>query len=351
MDRGPHNKPMQRWLSAFLHSAAMPSLTAWVNSLAHRWPHIPWLSARIEIRETPDGTSIRRVYGKLSEPLSPAALAESDLPITCLIPEQRMLRQVLQLPNVPAKNLPALLAHEVSRHTPFTAEQVSFTWRVAPKLADASGLAVTLWVLPLTQWQQWRASQPIDPSRVSRIDAVDAQGLALGINLLPKPELLAYWAPRLQRFALMVTAALVLLVIGMLRILHNREADVARWQEQVSALEQEVRPVRLLKARLNQQQRTQTMLSDLHRQSPSRVLILDELTQCLPKDTVLDRLSISGTALSLDGLARSPEALIPALACAKWLKAPRLVGTLQADSTSGLQRFSLQAELIGRGSP
>lgn len=351
MDGGSNNKPMQRWLSDFLRSAAMPSLTAGILSLARRWPQIPWSSARIEIRDTPDGTSIRRVYGARSDPLSYAALAESDLPITWLIPEQRILRQVLYLPNVPAKDLPALLAHEVSRHTPFTAEQVSFTWRVSPKVPDVPGLTVSLWVLPLSQWQQLRASQNIDPSRIRRIDVVDAQGQALGINLLPKPEQLAYWAPRLQRFALMALAALVLMVVGMVRILHNREADVGRWQEQVSALEQEVRPVRLLKARLNQQQRTLTMLSDLHRQSPSRVLILEELTQCLPRDTVLDRLTISGAELSLEGLARSPEALIPALACAKWLKSPRLVGTLQADSVSGLQRFSLQAELIGKGSP
>ncbi len=95
----------------------------------------------------------------------------------------------------------------------------------------------------------------------------------------------------------------------------------------------------------------QQLLAGLHRESAPRLVLLEQLSRCLPKDVVLDRLSIRGKALSMDGVAKSPEAVIQALACAPTVSSPRLVGTLQADASGRRQRFSLQADLIGAKSP
>ena len=93
------------------------------------------------------------------------------------------------------------------------------------------------------------------------------------------------------------------------------------------------------------QQQTQKLLMQIHRANPKRLAILDELTRCLPVDAVLDRFSISGKQVLIDGEARSPEALISDLQCSKLLVSPSLVGTLQANAQTGKQRFSLRAEL------
>lgn len=344
---------MRSWgqLVDFLDARLFPVIERWLDRLSKRFPKIPWRSDRIEISEHVDGLSIRRVHADRREPLILADVAVSNLPVTLILSQARVLYQRITLPPVPAKALPALLRHEVSRHTPYTLEQVSMVWRVSDALPGPPGQTVDLWVLPLTQWQQTLTRLDMPVSRIARVDLTDAKGQSYGINLLPKQERMAYWLPHIQRALWVMLAVIVLAGVGMARIVHNRQVDVTRWQAQVNTLEQEARPVRLLKSRVAQHQQMQALLTDLQRQSPSRVRILAELNQCLPPDTVLDRLSINGAELTLDGLARSPEALISVLACTSTLKAPRLVGTLQADAASGLQRFSLQAELTGQSPP
>lgn len=320
-------------------------------ALARRWPSIPWVSKHIVVRETPDGTSIRRVFGSQSDPIASSELAQSTLPITLVLQEHQVLHQILPLPPVAASDLPTLLSHEVSRHTPFSAEQVNFTWQRLIEDKESSSQRVVLWILPLTQWQSLIARFGLDASRITRVDVADAKGQVIGINLLPKPLQINQWKPRIKAVALLLFVLTVLVVFSLVRILHNREADVARWQAQVTSLEQEVRPVRQLKASLIHKVKMQELWASLHRQSPSRVLILEELTQTLPRETVLDRLVIAGSDITIDGMTPSPEVLIPSLARAKTLKSPRLVGTLQADSTSGLMRFSVQAKLSGKDTP
>ena len=97
MDWGATNKPLGRWVSVFLNSDWMPTFERWSMALARRWPSIPWVSKHIVVRETPDGTSIRRVFGSQSDPIAPSELAQSTLPITLVLQEHQVLHQYLRL--------------------------------------------------------------------------------------------------------------------------------------------------------------------------------------------------------------------------------------------------------------
>lgn len=339
---------MSTWVVRLL-ATGMPELfDEFFAGLRRRWPDAPWRSAAIEVQSIPEGFSYRHVYGADKRPITREAAEASALPITVLLPHAQVLHHVLTLPALPLTDMRAALTHEISRHSPFSAEQVSFTWRVLSRHAETGSQQVALWVLPLTTWQREVARIGLPLARIRGVDVRDGHGLPTGINLLPLEARAVSVQPQVRGWAWFALGLSLLMLLALYGITQNRKADVQRWREQVEAMREQVRPVRALKAELTRRTQQHQFLVGIHQRTPSRVQLLDALTRCLPETTVLDRLSISGQVLALEGVAPSPEALIPALACVPELRNPRLIGTLQAEAAGQNQRFSIQADL-GKG--
>lgn len=350
MEWGMNKTRTVAWLERYLASGAPETLRGCVSPVVRRWPRLPWRSTYLEVQVYPDAVAYRQVHGALKEPIAFTEAGTSQLPVVLIIAKDRVLHRELSVPAMASRDLAAVLANEVSRHTPYTAEQVSYTWRTREPLPGSALRSLDFWVLPLSEWQRLVGLTGIDAPRIRQVDVADGHGL-VGVNLLPKPEQARYWAPHAKRAGLFGAVGMVLAAIALFQILQNRQADVLKWQAEVAALEQEARPVQLLKTTLTRKADMQQLLAGLKRKSPSRLQVLDELTRCLPADTVLDRLSITANAVAMDGIAKSPEAIIPALGCATTLRAPRLIGTLQADVSGQRQRFSLTADLADRRLP
>lgn len=319
---------------------------AWLTNLSRRWPSVPWRSARIEVQFYEHAMSYWLVHGRSRVPVSHSEALANGLPWVLLLPESRVLKRNLSLPLVKGADLTALLAHEVSRHTPYQAVDVSFTWRQNQN-PTSNSLDIDLWVLPLTQWQRLTAELPDLSSRCRQVDVELPERQSAGINLLPKSDQARFLAPRVQMALVLMAVALLALLWGMQRVLQNRADSVAQWQDKITVLESEVRPVRQLQAMVKRTQRMQEFIQGLNRRSPSKLAVLAQLSQCLPVDVVLDRLSIQERNLTIDGMAASPEALVPALTCASFIKAPNLVGTMQSDTQNNNKHFSLQAQVQG----
>lgn len=343
---------MSTWGMRYL-ATGMPELfDEMFAGVRRRWPDLPWRSATIEVQSIPEGLSYRHVYAADKRPITRSAAEASTLPVTVVLPAEQVLRHVLSLPVLPLQDMRAALSHEISRHTPFTAEQVSFTWRVLSRHAETGSQQVALWVLPLALWQREVARIGMPMARICGVDVLNDNAQRTGINLLPLEARAAYVQPQVRGWAGVGLGVIALIGLALLGIKQNRQADVLHWREQVEAMSQEVRPVRALSAELARRDQQHQFLVGIHQRTPSRVQLLEALTRCLPETTVLDRLSIQGQVLALDGVAPSPEALIPAMACVPGVGNPRLIGTLQADAAGQNQRFSIQADLgQGKGTP
>jgi general secretion pathway protein L len=330
---------LSRWLVAG-YGEQFHALFAPLKALKPLWP---WRSAINVIEFADDGMHFKRVFGMEREPIALSELQASKLPVIVQLPMQSVLQRQIRLPALSTRDTAAAMGYEISRHTPFQADQVSFTWKTSDHSEQGSA---RLWVLPLPEWQRYRDQIPVPLTRVRQVTVANQP-----INLLPKSEQAAYWWPRVRWMAVLSLLAWVLLVSSLWMILDNRKARVLALQADVTALQQEARPARLMKNKVQGIDDMQRLLADIAQTSPSRLQLLGELTRCLPADTVLDRVSVTGTALSMDGSAQSPEAVITALACARPIRNARLQGTLQPDAGRNAQRFTLSAELVGGQTP
>lgn len=309
------------------------------------WPNMPWQGAYLECTVHSKGLGVVQVLGQQRIALPSSVLASSDLPLHLILPSHCVLHSRLSLPNITKAKLASLLTHEVSRHTPFSAEQVTYTWKALDADSSAEQLLLDFWVLSTQELARNCQMHGIALKRCHRVDVINADGIHSGINLLPISQQASNLAPTLFAYLAAGGLCLLLLLSGLYVVLHNRANDVENWQKKVAALELESKPIQRMKNAVHQQQQTQKLLAQIHRANPKRLAILDELTRCLPVDAVLDRFSISGKQVLIDGEAHSPEALISDLQCSKLLVSPSLVGTLQANVQTGKQRFSLRAEL------
>ncbi|MEO8162026.1 MAG: hypothetical protein ABI588_11465, partial [Arenimonas sp.] len=108
-----------------------------------------------------------------------------SVPRWLLLESAQVLRPVLAVPAGAEPRLREMMAHEIDRQTPFALEQVSFEPRVLSRDAATRQLRVELVVLPLARLQAVvERLGPLAPG-LAGIDVLGADGIGLGVNLLP----------------------------------------------------------------------------------------------------------------------------------------------------------------------
>lgn len=276
-------------------------------------------------------------------PWNPSAWDQDNALVLQLAPEQVVICDVF-LPEAAAKNLDTLLRHEISRFTPFQASDVIFA--VGRRQVREQRLELTLAVVlrkRLEALLDRLAEQGVVPDRV---DALDADGRSLDVDLLP-PERRRRrhsW-PRLINASLMASC-LLLAVFAAWLWLHDRESVLEEMTAEVRRLQREAHEIIELRQRLTNNDNAAGYLAGLKHQTPSMLETLQDLTQCLPNDTWLERLDIKSQGeIIMTGQSGSVGGLIGRLDACPGISAPRFQGAIHPDDRSGKDRFSLLADI------
>jgi len=348
-------------------TSPMPRFFQWWGGelaalLPVRWRHaFGGGSAWYLLERQGDDWQIRRAGDSLalatwSDHLDPAAqqvalsdalrgVDPEDLRIALCLPPATMLRRNLMLPIAARDSLQQIGAFEMDRQTPFRAEQVRYDVRDTLGPAPAGRFAAELVAVP---------RQTLDPLlerlRVLgfSIDAVD-MGTGydrLGVNLLPPEQAPRRRHPR-QRLNLVLAGACVLLVVlSLVQWLHNRQAALAEMQATVENMRGEAQKVAGLRQQLQDNAGAAGFLADRKLHTPSALSLLDDLSQRLPDDAWLERLSIDNAGqVGFQGQAKQAAKLIDSVKGSPVITDANFQGTIQTDPTSGKERFYMVAQL------
>jgi general secretion pathway protein L len=256
-----------------------------------------------------------------------------------------VLRRSLRLPAAAADRLHAVVGYEIDRQTPFEASQVSYGVRELGTAGEGQ-LQVELVAWPLRQLDEWRQQNPDWADALAGIDAIDAQGRPLQVNLLPpayrqqRPDPMRRWN------LLLAVAAVVMLVLAAAQVLDNRRDAADTLREQVERSARSARGVASERAQLQTLLDGAAFLETQRNQRASTIEVWNELTRRLPDGTYLEKLAIENNSLQLIGLSSEASQLVPLLQDAPQWRKVNLTGVLQADgAASGRDRFTLTAEL------
>ena len=272
-------------------------------------------------------------------------LDDSDVPRWLLLPVAQVLRRALVLPAAAEPRLREVLAFELDRQTPFSADQVSYHGRVLSRDVAAQQLHVELLVLPRTRLDAELLALGALGADAAGVDVLGDDGRRLGVNLLPASRRDARSDPS-RRLALALAAvAAVALLSTLLLTLANRRELRDDFRAQVEAATVEARQARLLRNQLQVSAQAANFLAATRASRPTMLEVLDDLTRRIPDDTTLDKLVINDDSLVMVGHSSAAPALVGLLQDSPLLVEPALSGSVQADTRTGRDRFTLAARI------
>lgn len=280
------------------------------------------------------------------EPLGQLLVSRiNSLPRWLLLPGRAGLRRRLSLPAAAADRLREVLGFEIDRQTPFTLDEVYYDARLLGRRGDGQ-IDAELIVVPRARLEHAldALGAPLRAT-LAGVDMADADGLPLGINLLPGAQRRHRRDPRAAWNIVLAVVALAALGAGLWQILANREAAADAFEVQAKSRSQQAQKVSAEKKQLVDLVEGLRFLQQTRSGRPSTVEVLDELTRRLPDSTYIEKVSIEGERLMIIGLSSEAPRLVERLQTSKLWHSMNLTGALLPDPAKGKDRFTLAAEL------
>ncbi len=263
--------------------------------------------------------------------------------LLCLPPERVLLRQ-LSLPLAAESNLRQVLAFEMDRQTPFRADQVHYDCRVLSRDETTRTMVVELALVPRAAIDPDLAALTDAGVALDGVDVRAADAPRSGFNLLPPERRAVRRNLWLQIDLALVAVAIVLLLLVMAQSVGNRAIALDTLRAQTDGERDQARGVAALRTELKTAIEGATFLAERKRARPPISDVLLDITGRLGNDTWLQRFSLNGDQLQLQGQSREAAALITVLQQSPYIEAPALQGAITPDARTGKEQFLIQGK-------
>jgi general secretion pathway protein L len=263
--------------------------------------------------------------------------------LLCLPPERVLLRQ-LSLPQAAESNLRQVLAFEMDRQTPFRADQVHYDCRVLSRDEATRTMVVELALVPRAAIDPDLAALAETGVALDGIDVRAPDAPRSGFNLLPPERRAVRRNLWLQIDFALAGVVVVLLLLVMAQSVGNRAIALEGLRARTESEREQARGVAALRTELKTAIEGANFLAERKRARPPISDILLDITGRLGNDTWLQRFSLNGDQLQLQGQSREAAGLITVLQQSPYLEAPALQGAITPDARTGKEQFLIQAK-------
>lgn len=317
----------------------------------------------VTLRETNGGGGEREI-GRYRRGGDDAALLAADVrgavarldvrrrDIVLRLPPTAALRRRVELPAAAEENLRDVIAFDMERQTPFTADQVYFDVRVLRRLPERQKMLVDLVVVPrsladpaLSLLAGWGTAPhfidiPATAGRPAQLIALEPQA---GGGAGRRGVRIAGWALAGLAVALAV-AAIAVPLERQRRQVASLEAQVAQAKKEADAAQQTQKEIDHLAA-------LDLFLVKRKQSKPMRLALIDELTQILPDDTWLFRLRLTGDEIQTFGYSAGASNLIGPIEASPLFRTPQFLAPLMRDQRVDAERFHIAFQVEGEPTP
>ena len=266
--------------------------------------------------------------------------------VLCL-PADKVLVKTLTLPLATEENLREVLGFEMDRQTPFSLDQVYYDHQLKKRNPKTNTLTLDLVVTPRPFLDDLVSSLHglgIKLDRASLCQQPDGQ--TLQVNLLPETARRDRRdSARYLNLALGIVALLLLLATIALPLV-NKLQVIDALESRTDLVTGKAEVTRRLLEQVEQLDRNSRFLVEKKQAMPMTLEIINELTRILPDDTWINRLSIKGQEVQIQGQSAAASALIPLIESSDKLRNPRFRSPVTRMPRTNSERFHLSAEVI-----
>lgn len=269
--------------------------------------------------------------------------SETPAELVFLLDRRAVLDRRLSLPMAAEDNLAQVLAFEMDRQTPFKPDQVRFDHRITRRDPAAKQIWLELLIAPRAVVDSALAPLQSAGLALDTVDALDADGARSGFNLLP-PEVRAQHSRRDRLVNWVLALVVVLLCWSAMSVsIRNRERALEALQNEVDKVRVEARHVSALEKELDEAVSGANFLGEKKLVHPIAIDLVRDLTERLPENTSLQRLSLNRGEVQIQGVSAEASALITILQKSALIEGPALQGAITPDQRTQKEQFMIQA--------
>ncbi len=261
--------------------------------------------------------------------------------VTLRLPAGQVLRPKVEVPIAAAENLREVLAFEMDRHTPFSADEVLFDFRVAGSDAGLQRLSIEVLVARKRDVDAAVAvagAMGLSPNRVTGPAAKQET-----FNLLPMAQRArpGRLVPRLV--AAMAVVTLVLAGVTLDLWFERKQSMLERIEARVAELRATTGETGRLEEKVVHLLAVSGYLAEQKRRRPQMVEILDEVTQRLPDGHWLISFSLRDGRVRLAGYSDDPSGVLLMLEQSGLFSEAQFAAPVTMDPRIGKERFNMVA--------
>jgi hypothetical protein len=279
-------------------------LGAWRNLL---WAHDSPIRQRFD-----DAVCLRREDSEVYYQAGKRSETGGTVYSAILLPEELVLSKMLDLPAAVEGDLEVVLALECSAHSPFSADDTGYGWHIAHR--DESKISVVLAIISKSSAMAYLASKfdIHDPRQQEVWVLIDGETLV--IRGFGEGLRAANYRKRLLRVAVMLTIC-ALLILSIAAVAAGVKAlELQRVEEMAATTEMESQDAARMRSSLGLANEMIVAANEIAKAYPNPHIEISRLTNLLKDGEFVQRLSIKGLEVDLQGGAEDAASVMERLA-------------------------------------
>lgn len=271
---------------------------------------------------------------------------KGELGLDISIDENEVLTKSITLPASTEENIYEVIQYEMDRYTPFNKDDVYFDYKIEDRIKDKELIKVLLIVVRKEVLNPVVHAIENSTIHLQRIDVVNPQKpdqilknvklLRSHADLRSNPQSSIKW---------LAAAAIGLLLLTALTPLMINYMHISKLSSELEGLEKTVQKVKQLQNEYTKMQDQVGYLINIKEKNPSIIELLNLLTTSIPDHTYVQRLSLEGGLLSIQGTSASASGLIPIIDKSGMFDDIRFAAPVTQSGADGLERYSITAQI------
>lgn len=265
-----------------------------------------------------------------------------------LLPTDQILYKTITLPAATASRLKNVLAFEMDRNTPFKADDVYFTFRITSRDIKQHKIQVELTIVTrkiLDELTQKIAALGVDISRVVPGNLKESEIGNPERNLLPQPDTADKRSGAQTRRLLSVWGLVIVILFIAFIALYQRYQRAEQLSGDIEAPRAEAMQAKSIRDELATLKASRAFLLNSKISAPSMLVLLKTLTEIIPDNTWLVRLTINEGLVTLQGESSDASALISLIEDAPAFRNVQFSSPVTINPRTQKERFSITASL------